>query len=55
MSEASQVAAANNTAGNTPKVSVIVPVYNTEKYIERCLNSLLTQTFGDIEIGRAHV
>ncbi len=50
MSEASQVAAANNTAGNTPKVSVIVPVYNTEKYIERCLNSLLTQTFGDIEI-----
>ena len=33
-----------------PVVSVIVPVYNAEKYIARCLNSLLTQTFGDIEI-----
>ena len=33
-----------------PKVSVIVPVYNTEKYISRCLNSLLSQTFSDMEI-----
>lgn len=33
-----------------PVVSIIVPVYNTERYIARCLNSLLTQTFGDIEI-----
>ena len=32
------------------KVSVIVPVYNVEKYIDRCLNSLVNQTLKDIEI-----
>jgi len=32
------------------KVSVIVPVYNTEKYIEKCLNSLVNQTLEDMEI-----
>ncbi len=32
------------------KVSVIVPFYNTEKYIEKCLKSLTTQTLSDIEI-----
>lgn len=33
-----------------PKVSVIVPVYNVEKYIEKCLESLVNQTLQDIEI-----
>lgn len=33
-----------------PKVSIIVPVYNVEKYIEKCLNSLVNQTLEDIEI-----
>ena len=33
-----------------PKVSVIVPVYNSEKYLERCLKSLKEQTLRDIEI-----
>ena len=33
-----------------PKVSVIVPVYNMEKYVERCLKSLVNQTLKDIEI-----
>ena len=33
-----------------PKVSVIVPVYNCEKYIERCMDSLINQTLADIEI-----
>ena len=33
-----------------PKVSVVVPVYNVEKYVEKCLNSLVNQTFKDIEI-----
>ena len=33
-----------------PKVSVIVPVYNTEKYLEQCLNSILSQTLREIEI-----
>lgn len=32
------------------KVSVIIPVYNTELYLERCLNSILNQTFKDIEL-----
>ncbi len=32
------------------KVSVIVPVYNVENYIRRCLNSLVNQTLEDIEI-----
>lgn len=33
-----------------PKVSVIVPVFNVEKFLENCLNSILTQTLTDIEI-----
>lgn len=33
-----------------PKVSVIVPVYNAEKYLERCINSLVNQSLEDIEI-----
>ena len=33
-----------------PKVSVIVPVYNSEKYIEECLNSIINQTLKDLEI-----
>ena len=33
-----------------PKVSVIVPVYNTEKYLQRCLDSLVNQTLQEIEI-----
>ena len=32
------------------KVSVIVPVYNTEKYLQKCLDSLINQTLKDIEI-----
>lgn len=32
------------------KISVIVAVYNTEKYVEKCLNSLLNQTYKNIEI-----
>lgn len=33
-----------------PKVSVIVPVYNVEKLLERCLNSVLNQSFQDFEL-----
>lgn len=33
-----------------PAVSIIVPVYNVEKYLERCLNSLILQTLQSIEI-----
>lgn len=31
------------------KVSIIVPIYGVEKYIERCANSLLSQTYSNIE------
>lgn len=33
-----------------PKISIIVPVYNGEKYIERCFNSIKNQTFKELEI-----
>ena len=33
-----------------PKVSVIVPVYNVEKFLPRCLDSIINQTLKDIEI-----
>ena len=32
-----------------PKVSVVIPVYGVEKYIERCARSLFEQTLDDIE------
>ena len=32
------------------KISIIIPVYNTEKYIDKCLESCLNQTFDDYEI-----
>ena len=32
-----------------PKISVIVPVYNVEKYVEKCVRSLFGQTLGDIQ------
>lgn len=35
---------------NTPLVSVVVPIYNAEDYLHRCLDSLLFQTLEDIEI-----
>ncbi len=33
-----------------PEISVIVPVYNCEKYLEKCINSILSQTFDDLEL-----
>lgn len=35
---------------STPVISIIVPVYNAEKYIRKCVNSILTQTFVDFEV-----
>ena len=36
--------------GEMAKVSVIVPVYNVEKYLDKCLSSLVEQTLSEIEI-----
>lgn len=33
-----------------PKISVIIPVYNVEKYLKECLDSVVKQTLDDIEI-----
>lgn len=34
---------------NNPKISVIVPVYNVERYLRKCLDSIIAQTFSDWE------
>ena len=50
----------------SPLVSIIVPIYNVESYLEKCLQSIVSQTHANIEIllidddstdqiGRAHV
>lgn len=33
-----------------PLISVIVPVYNVENYIARCIDSILAQTYPDLEV-----
>lgn len=33
-----------------PKISIIVPIYNTEKYLPKCVDSLLKQTYKNLEI-----
>ncbi|MDH3068345.1 glycosyltransferase [Akkermansia sp. N21169] len=35
---------------SSPKISVIVPVYNTERYLRQCLDSIVNQTLHDLEI-----
>ena len=35
---------------NNPKVSVIVPIYNVEKYLNKCLKTIKSQTFKDFEV-----
>lgn len=33
-----------------PQISIIIPIYNVEKYIKRCIDSVINQTFRNIEI-----
>lgn len=36
--------------GKSPKVSIIIPVYNAENTLKRCVDSVLSQTFSDFEL-----
>lgn len=33
-----------------PKISIIVPIYNVENYLNQCINSLINQTYQNLEI-----
>lgn len=35
---------------NSPNFSIVVPVYNVEQYLEKCINSVLSQTYQDFEL-----
>ena len=35
---------------NKPLISIIVPIYNVEKYLAECVTSLLKQTYSNVEI-----
>jgi len=50
MSASAQKNFAGTRATGTPKISVIVPVYNVEKYLRECVDSVLAQTFKDFEL-----
>lgn len=39
-----------NTGKTLPPISIIVPVYKVEKYLDRCIKSILRQTFTDFEL-----
>lgn len=36
--------------GTSGKVTIIIPIYNTEKYLDQCLNSVINQTYQNLEI-----
>lgn len=40
----------NNQNTQTPKVSILVPIYNNEVYLHECIDSIINQTLKDIEI-----
>lgn len=35
---------------NNVELSIIIPVYNAEKYLKECINSILNQTYKDFEV-----
>lgn len=39
-----------NHQNQNPSISVIVPIYNASKWLNRCINSILAQTFADFEL-----
>lgn len=45
-----QMRLVSGSSENVPLVSIIVPVYNTEQYLRRCIDSILAQNFSDFEV-----
>ncbi|RDU55120.1 hypothetical protein CQA37_04740, partial [Helicobacter sp. MIT 99-10781] len=35
---------------STPKVGVIIPIYNVEQYLRECLDSVINQTYKNLEV-----
>ena len=35
---------------NNPLISIIVPIYNVEKYLDKCIDSIVNQTYKNLEI-----
>ena len=42
--------AAPSSSSSLPRVSIVIPVYNAERYLDECLKSALDQTYSDIEV-----
>ena len=40
----------NYTMDNRPKISVIIPIYNTAEYLPRCLDSILDNSYKNVEV-----
>ena len=40
----------DRTESGKPEISIIVPVYQVEKYLNECIDSILAQTFTDFEL-----
>ena len=40
----------HDTIIGNPKISIVVPIYNTEKYLPSCLNSIINQSYQNLEI-----
>ena len=40
---------------NNPKISVVVPVYNVKAYLGRCVDSILDQTWDNLEISYGEI
>ena len=40
----------NNTTAREPKISIIVPVYNVEQYLPQCIESIINQTYQNLQI-----
>lgn len=40
----------NSDINKRPKISIIVPIYKAEKYLDRCINSIINQSYQDFEL-----